>query len=95
MNLIQEEGGSYEKAINNSKLGVTAMNDGKIVRIVFPQLSEERRKELAKVVKDMAENGRISSRTIRRESNEKIKKMQTEGNITEDDHFKGQDLIQK
>jgi ribosome recycling factor len=84
-----------EKAINNSKLGVNAMSDGKIVRIVIPQLSEERRKELAKVVKDMAENGRISIRTIRRESNEKIKKMQTDSAVTEDESFKGQEHIQK
>ncbi len=84
-----------EKTINTSKLGVTASNDGKIVRIAIPQLSEERRKELAKVVKDMAENGRISIRTIRRESNEKIKKLQSDGQVTEDESFKSQDGIQK
>jgi len=84
-----------EKTINSSKLGVTPINDGKIIRLVVPPLSEERRKELAKVVKDMAENGRISIRTIRREANEKIKKMLSDKAITEDDSFKSQDVIQK
>ena len=84
-----------EKTINNSKLGVTPVNDGKIVRLVVPALSEERRKELAKVVKDMAENGRVSIRSIRREANDKIKKMLSDNAIAEDDSFKGQDAIQK
>jgi len=84
-----------EKAILNSKLGVAPFNDGKLVRLSIPPLSKERRGELAKVVKDMAENDRISLRTIRREANEKIKKMQGEGQIPEDDSFKGQEAIQK
>ncbi len=84
-----------EKSIANSKLGVSAFNDGKIVRLSIPPLSKERRQELAKVVKDMAENGRVSLRTIRRDANDRIKKLQSEGKIPEDESFKGQDLIQK
>ena len=84
-----------EKAINNSKLGVSPINDGKLVRLVIPPLSKERRLELAKVVKEMAEHGRISLRTIRREANEKVKKSQGDGHVSEDESFRGQDEIQK
>ena len=84
-----------EKTILNSKLGATPMNDGKLVRLSIPPLSKERREELTKVVKDMAENGRISLRTIRRDSNDKIKKMQSDGTVPEDESFKAQDTIQK
>ena len=84
-----------EKAILNSKLGATPSNDGKIVRLSIPPLSKERRMELAKMVKDMAENGRVSLRTIRRDANEKLKKIQSDGHIPEDDCFKAQEVIQK
>ena len=84
-----------EKAIMNSKMGVTPMNDGKIIRISVPQLSQERREEFKKVVKDMAEKSRVSLRTIRREANERIKKSETEKAISQDDSFKTQDEIQK
>lgn len=84
-----------EKAILNSKLGITPMNDGKIIRLNVPPLSEERRDELKKVVKDMAEHGRVSLRTIRREANERIKKSQNEKIVSEDESFRGQDEIQK
>lgn len=84
-----------EKAINNSKLGVSPVVDGKLVRLNIPPLSKERREELIKVVRDMAEHGRISLRTIRREANEKIKKLQTETKISEDDSFRAQEEIQK
>ena len=84
-----------EKAINNSKLGVTPSNDGKIVRLAIPSLSEERREELKKTVKDMAEKSRISLRTIRRDANEKVKKMQADKIVSEDDNFKAQEQIQK
>lgn len=84
-----------EKAILASKLGITPNNDGKIIRLVIPPLSEERRKEMAKVVKDMAEKGRVSLRTIRREANDKLAKMKKDSAISEDDCFKGQDEIQK
>ncbi len=84
-----------EKAILTSKLGVNPTNDGKIVRINIPPLSKERRGELTKMVKDMAEHGRISLRTIRRDANEKIKNMQSGNIIPEDDSFRAQDEIQK
>lgn len=84
-----------EKALMNSKIGGTPNNDGKIIRLVIPPLSEERRKELAKVVKDMAEKGRVSLRTIRRDANDKITKMKKDNAISEDDSFKGQEDIQK
>jgi len=84
-----------EKAINSSKLGIMPNNDGKIIRLNVPPLSEERRNELKKVVKDMAEHGRISLRTIRRDANEKIKKSQHDKVISEDDSFKGQEEVQK
>ena len=84
-----------EKAINASKLGITPMNDGKIVRLNIPPLSKERREELKKMVKEMAEHGRISLRTIRREANDRIKKLETEKKVAEDDSFRSQEEIQK
>lgn len=85
-----------EKAIvNNPKLGMTPTTDGKILRIQVPQLSSERREELKKVAKQMAEQGRVSLRTIRRDANDKIKKLQGEGTISEDEGFRSQDEIQK
>jgi len=84
-----------EKTILKSNLGITPMNDGKVVRLSVPQLSKERREELAKVVKNMAEEGRISLRTIRREANESVKKLEDDKVIAEDERFKGQDEIQK
>jgi len=84
-----------EKAINNSKLGIAPVTDGKIVRLMIPPLSEERRNELAKVVKDMAEQCRISLRTIRRDANDKLKKLQGEKKISEDEYFKSHEDVQK
>ena len=84
-----------EKAINNSKLGVSPVNDGKLVRLIIPPLSKERRQELMKVVKEMAEHGRISLRTIRRDANERIKKLQSDNQISEDESFRSQEEIQK
>ncbi|HPN55946.1 MAG TPA: ribosome recycling factor [Candidatus Omnitrophota bacterium] len=84
-----------EKAIMNSKLGIMPQNDGKVVRLSVPPLSTERREELKKVVKDMAEHGRVSLRTIRREANEKIKKSEHDHVIAEDEAFRGQEDIQK
>ncbi len=84
-----------EKAVNNSKLGVTPVNDGKIVRLVVPQLSEERREEMKKVVKDMAEQSRVSLRTIRRDANEKLKKLEADKVLAKDDGFKAHESIQK
>jgi len=84
-----------EKAIMSSKLGVTPNSDGKTVRLNIPPLSAERREEMKKVVKDMAEHGRISLRTIRRDANDKVKKLQHDHLIPEDESFKAQDSIQK
>ncbi len=84
-----------EKAISNSKLGVTPNSDGKLIRFNVPQLSKERREELVKIVKDMAEHGRISMRTIRRDANEKLKHLKDDGHLPEDDYFRGHDDIQK
>ncbi len=84
-----------EKAINKANMGVSCSNDGKIVRINVPPLSEERRQELKKVVKDMAEKSRISLRTIRRDANEKLKKMQANKEASEDDIFKAHEEVQK
>jgi ribosome recycling factor len=84
-----------EKAILKSDLSVTPTNDGKLIRISIPQLSKERREELARQVKKMTEESRISIRTIRRDSNEHVKKLQKDSKITEDDSFKTQEDIQK
>jgi ribosome recycling factor len=84
-----------EKAILASNLGVMPSNDGKIVRLSIPQLSDERRRELAKVVKDMAEQSRVSLRTVRHAANDKLKKMQSEKTISEDEHFKSHEEVQK
>lgn len=84
-----------EKAVAKSALGLQAVTDGKVVRIIVPALSEERRSEMKKVVKDMAEKARVSMRTIRREANEKFKKLQADKQISEDESFRSQDEIQK
>ncbi|MDP8213035.1 MAG: ribosome recycling factor [Candidatus Zapsychrus exili] len=84
-----------EKAIMKSSLGVNPSSDGKMVKINIPQLSEERRSEMKKVVKDMAEHARISLRTIRRDANDKIKKLETDKAIGEDDGRKCHADVQK
>src|SRR4029077_11308475 len=84
-----------EKTILGSKLGITPTNDGKTMRLSFPPLSTERREEFIKVIKDMAERGRVTLRTIRRDANEKIKKIQGEGHMSEDDRFKSEEEVQK
>lgn len=84
-----------EKTILKSSLGVNPSNDGKVIRLSFPQLSKDRRQELAKVVHDMAEEGRISLRTIRRDAKETIEKQEKDKVISEDDKFRGIDELQK
>ena len=84
-----------EKVIMNSKLGIMPTNDGKIMRLVFPPLSAERREEFIKMIKDMAERGRVTLRSVRRDANEKIKKVQSEGHMSEDDKFKAEEEVQK
>ncbi len=87
--------GEIEKSILKSELGLTPMNDGKIIRIPIPPLTEERRKELAKLARKMAEDAKISIRNHRREANDLLKELKQEKEISEDDMFKGQDEVQK
>lgn len=87
--------GSIEKAILKSDLGLTPMNDGKLIRISIPPLSEERRKELVKVVKKMAEDSKVAVRNIRRDANEMLKDLKKEKEISEDEQFRAQDEVQK
>jgi len=87
--------GAIEKAIQKSDLGLTPSNDGKIIRISIPALTEERRKELVKVVKKMAEECKIKLRNDRRDANEQLKGLKKDGDISEDDLFNYQDEVQK
>lgn len=87
--------GEIEKAIQKSELSVNPNNDGKVIRISIPPLTEERRKELVKLTKNKAENARVSIRNIRRDANEELKKMQKSSEISEDDSKRGMDEIQK
>ena len=87
--------GPIEKAIQASGLGLNPSNDGKMVRIPIPPLTEERRKDLVKVVKKMAEDARISVRNIRRESLEKVKDREKKKEISEDEMKRWQDRVQK
>ncbi|MDD2679725.1 MAG: ribosome recycling factor [Candidatus Omnitrophica bacterium] len=84
-----------EKAILKSNLGVNPSNDGKLIRLSFPQLSKERRQELAKEIHKMAEVGRVSLRTIRRDAKEHIEKLEKDKVIPEDDKFRGVEELQK
>jgi ribosome recycling factor len=84
-----------EKAILRSNLGLTPNNDGKVVRLNIPPLTEERRKELAKVANDVAETARNQVRQIRRDGNDKIKKLEKDKEISEDQMHDGQDQVQK
>jgi ribosome recycling factor len=87
--------GAIEKAIQKSDLGLTPSNDGKVVRLSIPQLTEERRKEIAKVVKKMAEEGKIKLRNARRDTNEELKNMKKNNQISEDELFTAQEEVQK
>ena len=87
--------GNIEKAILKADLGLTPSNDGKVIRIPIPELSEERRRELAKHVKKMAEEFRVSVRNHRRIAIEKLKESQKKKEITEDDLKHSQDRVQK
>ena len=87
--------GEIEKAILKSDLGLNPTNDGSLIRIAIPALTEERRKELVKVVKKEAEEAKIAVRNIRRDGNEDLKKLEKNGEITEDDLRGYSDDIQK
>jgi ribosome recycling factor len=84
-----------EKAILKSDLGLTPANDGKILRISIPPLTEERRKELVRMVHKMCEEHKVSVRNARRDSNELLKSLKKDGDISEDEAFKAQDEVQK
>ena len=86
---------AIEKAILKSQLGINPMNDGKIMRIAIPSLTKERCEELKKVLHKIAEQGRVSIRTVRRDGIDSVKKMEDSKEITEDARFKGQEDIQK
>jgi len=84
-----------EKAVLKSDLGLTPSNDGKIIRLSIPPLTEDRRKELVKVVHKMCEEHKVAVRNIRRDSNDLLKTLKKDGDISEDDAFKAQDEVQK
>jgi ribosome recycling factor len=87
--------GDIEKSILKSGLGLTPMNDGKLIRISIPPLTEERRKELAKLAKKMAEESKVSIRNHRREANEMLKELKNESEISEDEMYTYQEKVQK
>lgn len=87
--------GEIEKAIRSSELSLNPSNDGKVIRIAIPPLTEERRKELVKVAKNQAEQSRVAVRNIRRDGNEELKKLLKEGTITEDQESKNSLELQK
>ena len=86
---------AIEKAIQKSDLGINPTNDGRVVRLVFPELTEERRKELVKVVRKKGEEAKVAIRSIRRDANDQSKKQQKDNLLTEDDQKQLIDKIQK
>lgn len=86
---------SIEKAIIAANIGITPLNDGRIIRVPIPELSEERRKELIKVAKQMTEKGRVATRSLRQEANEQIKQLMQASKITEDEKEHSLKEIQK
>jgi ribosome recycling factor len=87
--------GDVERAIQKSDLGLNPINDGKLIRINIPPLTEERRKELVKLAKKYGEDAKVALRNIRRDLNDSLKKMQKDKDITEDDLHKGMDEVQE
>jgi ribosome recycling factor len=87
--------GEIERAILKSELGLTPNNDGNVIRITIPALTEQRRNELVKVARKMGEEAKIAIRNIRRDANDELKKMEKNGEIPEDMSRRGQDEIQK
>ncbi|RHW39614.1 ribosome recycling factor [Lysinibacillus yapensis] len=87
--------GEIEKAIMKSDIGITPTNDGNVIRLAIPALTEERRKELVKVVKKEAEEAKVAVRNVRRDANDDLKKLEKNGDITEDDLRGYSDDIQK
>ena len=87
--------GQIEKAINVANIGITPANDGKVIRLQIPQVTEERRKELTKTVKKMGEDTKVAVRNLRRDANDKVRKLEKAGEYTEDDRKELLDEIQK
>ena len=87
--------GAIEKAINKADIGITPANDGKLIRLPVPQLTEERRKQLSKKVNEVTEHGKTSIRNIRREANDKVKKLEKDGHVGADDARKLLDKVQE
>jgi len=87
--------GAIEKAILKSDLSLTPTNDGTLIRLSIPQLTEERRRELAKGVHKKVEEGRVEIRNVRRDGHEELRRLQREKLISEDDQFRGQEKLQK
>ena len=90
-NLLKE----IEKEILKAEIGINPNNDGKVIRLVFPELNEERRKEIVKDIRKMAEESKVAIRSIRREGMDEVKEKQKSGEITEDEQKSGENQIQK
>ena len=87
--------GTIERAIQESDLGLTPSNDGKIIRLPIPQLTEERRKELVKVVRHMAEEGRVAVRNVRRDVMHHLKELVQKGDVGDDEERRAEERVQK
>ena len=85
---------AIERAILASDLGITPMNDGKVIRLIFPQLTEERRREMAKQISKLGEGAKVAVRNIRRDANDKVKALKKDGEMTEDDVKASDKLVQ-
>ena len=84
-----------EKAIQMSDIGINPQNDGKIIRLIFPPLTEDKRKEIAKDISHIAEDSKVQIRNVRRDTIEKLKKMKKDGDLTEDDLKQGEKKVQE
>ena len=84
-----------EKTILESDLGLTPSNDGKVIRLPIPQLTEERRKELVKIVRQIAEDGKVAIRNVRRDADKHLKELKTSGEVGEDDERRAEERVQK
>lgn len=87
--------GPIEKAIQKSDLGLTPTNDGNVIRLAIPPLTEERRADLVKIAKKEGEEAKVAIRNVRRDANDSIKKLQKDGELSEDDLKRNQELVQK
>lgn len=85
---------AIERAILASDLGITPLNDGKVIRLIFPQLTEERRREMAKQISKLGEGAKVAVRNIRRDANDKVKALKKDGEMTEDEVKTSDKLVQ-